>query len=281
MWTSAHGVYLGYEPDGRFSSLRDTLLAHGYTIALDTQGVDAIDLSPYDVVIVCLGSNWYGSFTASEAHALAQFVRQGKGLLIMSDNDYCPNESLRAVLDTFGLSAPGTNPGQITTGTFTTDTPWLKMFEGVDSLSFAYPGEVLGPQWLIEFQGKTYAVAACFGAETPGAVVLIGDFNLWENLFYEEHGAIPFSLNVIQFLSEAAYNCEGTGVAEEGAQPPLARLINGNLLLSSESRAYVFLSDGRLAATFKGPGRFQIPKGLVFIRIVSGDRAWSLKALTR
>ncbi len=278
LWVNTYGTYLSYDLNGSFSGLRDTLLAHGHSIEQRTDHVDAIDLSPYDVVIVCLGSNWNGSFTASEAHALAQFVRQGKGLLIMSENNACPNGNLQALMDTFSFTAGGVDPGDVDMSNFTSEAPWANMFAGVSALHFDDPGAVTGPNWLIEYGGNYFAAAQCFGAGPQGVPMIIGDINIWDNTNLNLQNNKTFLLNVVSFLENAAQQCASLEVSEE---PVPAEVAFGVLRLEPGARAEIYSVDGRLVGVLKGPGHFELPRGVSVIRIVKGNRTWRVKAIGR
>ncbi len=269
-----------YDLTSYFSDLRDTLVAHGHTIVSDTGHVDQLDLSPYDIVIVCLGSNWYGSFTASEAHALAEFVRQGKGLLVMSENSGCPNSNLQALMDTFGFSAGLNNEDLIVLRWFNrTATPWGELFNGVDSLIMDAPGAVsgLGYTWLVQYNSNDYAEGACFGDQVQGAIIVVGDINMWAQHFNEAQDK-TFFLNTVNFLAAAAEKCGALDAPEE---PSLARLGLGYITLEPGAKAELYSPDGRLVGLISGPGKHRLPKGLWLIRVSQGGRSQTLKALSR
>ena len=64
LWDLTHGVYLDYQPSGRFSSLTALLQSSGYTMETTDVGVDNVDLSRYDVLVVCLGSAHNSIYTS-------------------------------------------------------------------------------------------------------------------------------------------------------------------------------------------------------------------------
>ncbi len=281
LWVNAHGTYLDYSLDGDYSDFRDTLIAHGHNIVSDTTPVDSIDLSQYDIVIVSIGSNWYEPFTESEAHALAEFVRQGKGLLVMSENPNCPNSNLQAILDTFGFTAGGSADSlNIYVCNFTGESPWSEIFVGIDTLYFRAPGTVNGGDTLAtDPSGDVYIVGSCFGQDSAvGGVVLVGESGMWANDYYSFVDNIPFSLNMVDFLAVAGEKCVSSRVAE-GAAGPESYLKLGSLMLAPGARAEVYSADGRLMTSFSKPGRHALPKGVSFVRVREGKRAWTLKAL--
>ena len=282
LWVNTYGSYCPggycYDLTSRYTSLRDTLIAHGHAIQSTTSHVDAMDLSPYGVIIVCLGSNWNGSFTASEAHALAEFVRQGKGLLVMSENSACPNSNLQAILDTFSFTAGGVDPGDVTATNFTTSPPWANMFVGIGALKFDDPGAVTGPNWLIEYGGNYFGAAECFGSGSQGVAMIIGDINPWDNNTLNQADNKAFLLNVVGFLQDADNQCASLGLSEE---PAPAKVSLGRLRLESGARAEVYSVEGRLFGVFSGPGEFELPKGISILKVQKGGKTWSLKALSR
>ncbi len=278
LWVNTYGTYLSYDLNGDYTGLRDTLTSNGHAIQSTTNHVDAMDLSPYDVVIVCLGSNWNGSFTASEAHALADFVRRGKGLLVMSENSGCPNSNLQAILDTFGFTAGGTDPGDVTMTNFTTSPPWANMFAGISAIRLDDPGAVTGPNWLVEYGGNYFGAAECFGSGPQGVAMIIGDINLWDNSTLNQNDNKAFLLNVVDFLQDAANQCGSLEVSEE---PIPAKILKNRIILEPRVRAEVYLPNGRLLKTLRGPGEFALPRGLSIVRLKAKGEVWVIRALNK
>ncbi|MHC4475586.1 MAG: DUF4350 domain-containing protein [Planctomycetota bacterium] len=104
LWDLTHGVYFNYEPSGRYSSLVSVLAGKGYTVDTTTAGVDNLDLSVYDVLVVSVGSAWYSAYTASEVTAIQTFVSNGGGLLVMGENTNTPNANINPVAQAYGVT---------------------------------------------------------------------------------------------------------------------------------------------------------------------------------
>lgn len=196
----------------------------------------------------------------------------------MSENNGCPNSNLGALLDTFGFTAGGTDPGDVTMTAFTSQAPWFNLFSGISAIYMDDPGAVTGGNWLIEYGGNYFAAAECFGTGTQGVAMIIGDNNLWDNNTLNTNDNKVFLLNTVDFLADAGSQCGATEVYEE---PVPARVLAGRLALEPGAKAEVYSVDGRLLGAFEGPGSFRLPKGVSVVRVVKGRRSWSLKALWR
>ncbi|MBN1349287.1 hypothetical protein JXJ21_07750 [candidate division KSB1 bacterium] len=96
LWDKTHGVYAGYDPSNYFSEFTTTIKNLGYSIYTTTD-FGAADLSPFDILVVCVGSAWDSAYTSGEAEKIWRFVDSGGGLLIIGDNPYCPNANINPV----------------------------------------------------------------------------------------------------------------------------------------------------------------------------------------
>jgi hypothetical protein len=104
LWDLTHGVYLGYEPAAYYSDLVALLAGNGYVTATTTAGIDNIDLSPYDVIVIAVLSNWYSVYSASEVAAIQSFIDGGGGVLVMGENTSCPNANVNPITQAFGIT---------------------------------------------------------------------------------------------------------------------------------------------------------------------------------
>lgn len=140
LWDTTHTPHLQYTPQGRYSDLVSMLADSGFATVADGQGVNNIDLSVYDVIVICLPSNWVSVYTGAEVNALLTYYDNGHqhviqtsdanwcdnsymhladdsafaynvfewlasagGILIMSENTACPNENVRPVCQAFSM----------------------------------------------------------------------------------------------------------------------------------------------------------------------------------
>lgn len=141
LWDTTHGVHLLYTPNGRYSNLAAMLVDSGFTIVMDGQGVNNIDLSPYDIIVINIASNWNSAYTGAEINALLSWYDGGHqqvlhtsdanwcdnsymhiaddsvfscnvfeylstpgGILIMSENTACPNANVAPVVQAFNMN---------------------------------------------------------------------------------------------------------------------------------------------------------------------------------
>ena len=85
LWDATNGVNSGWSPNGtRYDLLRQSFNGWGYNLTvLSSGGVDLVDLSLYDVLVIGLEQAWTNAYNASEAAAIKTFVENGGGLIIM------------------------------------------------------------------------------------------------------------------------------------------------------------------------------------------------------
>lgn len=196
LWDTSHGVYVsstfggdGYQPsqDGYYQTLAEHLGNNDFTIDITNQGFLTDDPGSYDVIVVCLTSAFYSSYTSAEVERIVDFVEDGGGLLIMGDLLAAPNANIQSVASEFGitLGVSNLNPTEIYTSEYA-DHP---IFDGVDEI-FMYAAAELSTEspaipiaWQEEM-GKAIAAAAQYG---QGRVVAIGDCSMWSWVnIYEE-----------------------------------------------------------------------------------------------
>jgi hypothetical protein len=196
LWDTSHGVYVsptfggdGYQPsqNGYYQKLAEHLGNNDFTIDITSQGFLNEDLSGYNVIVVCLTSAFYSSYTPAEVERIVDFVDNGGGLLIMGDLQAAPNANIQPVASEFGitLGISDLTPTEI----YTTAHTAHPIFDGVDEI-YMYAASELSAQtpalpvaWQ-EGTGKTIAAAAQYG---QGRVVALGDCSLWSWVsIYEE-----------------------------------------------------------------------------------------------
>jgi hypothetical protein len=200
LWDLTHGVYANYDPEGRFSGVKNLMGAAGFVSTTTTAGVDNIDLSQFDVVILCLGCAWYSSYTYSEVTALLDFEAAGGGLLILSDNHQCPIGNLDPVLAPFGIAQAGTTiqPSDLYIRHFLS----RPIFSGIHTLFFRHAGELIisSPPAVEAATAPTGEVA--IGLVDDCRVVVTGDFNFMANSYIHEEDNLAFILNVLDCLAD-------------------------------------------------------------------------------
>jgi hypothetical protein len=215
LWDTSHGVYVsstfggdGYQPshDGYYQTLAEHLGNNDFIVDTTSQGFLVDEPEGYDVLVVCLTSAFYSSYTSTEVERIADFVDKGGGLLIMGDLLAAPNANIQPVASQFGITLGVSNlfPTEIYT-TELTDHP---IFDGVNEI-FMYAASELSasnpalPVVWQEGTGKTIAAVAQYG---QGRVVALGDCSLWSwvNLYEERFNKADnprFAVNTFNYLA--------------------------------------------------------------------------------
>lgn len=222
LWDQTHGIYLDYRLNGSYTILRDTLIGRGYIPETTVAGVNNIDLSPYRIIVLCLGSAWNSAYSSAEADSLVAFVNRGGSLVIMGDNTGCPNANLAPVLSRFNMTAGVGAAGNCFTST-TANPTYTPIFSGVSqacgvatgSISASSPSEVIA--WT---SGTPLMAGRC--EDNKGGVLLIGDINHWGNDYINNVDNIQFLINVFGWL--ASPPCLPTDAAESPGPRPLLRV---------------------------------------------------------
>jgi len=92
LWDTTHGVYINYQPYSRFTYLVALLADSGYTIECCGTGIHTVDLSQYDVIVICVGSSWNSPYTQEEVDSLVSYYDQGHERVILTgDMNFCDN----------------------------------------------------------------------------------------------------------------------------------------------------------------------------------------------
>jgi len=173
IWDLTHGVYLNYEPSGDFAPLVSALQANGYTVTTTAVGVDTIDLSPYQIMVICVGSAADSAYTPSEVTAIEAFVQAGGGLFLIGDNPGAWPEHVNPVAQAFGVTTGqgdsvepfnDFDPHPVTTGVSTL------IPAAAGNLAVAPPSTVIGRDAMAQ---PVLTVAEV----VSGKVVIYGDVN--------------------------------------------------------------------------------------------------------
>ncbi len=177
LWDTTHGVYLDYQPFVRYTDLVALLADSGYTMDCCGTGVHTVDLSLYDVIVICTGSSWNSQYTQEEVDSLVSYYDQGHerviltgdmnfceniylyhannlqfiynvfdwlaatgGILIMGENTDCPNGNFNPVANAFHMTAGISylTPADL----YFTDFAAHPLFDNVSQIYFRAAGEI-------------------------------------------------------------------------------------------------------------------------------------------
>ena len=196
LWDTSHGVYVsgtyggdGYQPsqNGYYQTLSEHLSNNNFTVSTTSDGFLTDDPAGYDVIVVCLTSAFYSSYTSAEVDRIVDFVNDGGGLLIMGDLLAAPNANIQPVASEFGitLGLSDLSPYDILTAGHTNHP----IFDGVDEI-FMYAAAELSaqsPAFPVAWQEVTEKDIAAVAQYGQGRVVALGDSTLWSWIdTYEE-----------------------------------------------------------------------------------------------
>ena len=202
LWDLTHGVYnFNHEPSGSFSSLVSLLSSKGYTIDTTNAGILNIDLSQYDVLVICLGSAWDSQYTAEEVSAITSFVQNGGGLLVMGENTDCPNGNINPVAQEFGTTCGVSYLSPL--DLYVNDLAPHPIFDGVSEFYMRAAGEVDGvsPSEEVAWtDSKGTVTVATLGS---GRVVITGDTSFCENQYISNADNQLLSENIFDWLCVA------------------------------------------------------------------------------
>ena len=204
LWDISHGgnPYIDYQPSGKFQPLVQNLAVHGFNVDTSIQGFLVDDPTGYDVLVVCLGSAFYSSYSSEEVNRIADFVNNGGGLLIMGDNPVVPNVDIQPVASAFGVTL-----GQsmiLPYDTYTSNLASHPIFDGVNEIYMRAAGEISAVTFSNEvaWQEGTGKALVAVGAYGNGRVVTLGDINLWaETEYYDLVDNRIFSINTFEYLA--------------------------------------------------------------------------------
>lgn len=177
LWDTTHGVYLNYQPFGRYNVLVANLAASGFTITCCGTGVHTVDLTQYDVIVITVGCSWNTPYTAEEIDSLLSYYNQynervlltgdmnfcedtyihnsdnvafsdnifdwlaeSGGILIMGDNPGCNNYNINPVANAFNMTAGvgSLSPSDLYFSNFLPHP----LFTGIDTIYYRAAGEV-------------------------------------------------------------------------------------------------------------------------------------------
>jgi len=206
LWDITHGVYLDYQPSGRYSVLAGLLASTGNSITVTNQGIDTFDLSPFCVLVIVFGSPGDPPYTASEVEAITAFVADGGGLLVLADNPatVCAPR-LNPVTQAFGTTITDSYPTP--TDQYITSLATHEIFTGVNELNFIAVGELDGVAPSAEV-AWTYNAEPMITVVDPHGVVITADANFCSNDFIGGSDNEAFILNVFAYLCSGPVGTE-------------------------------------------------------------------------
>lgn len=200
LWDLTHGVYLLYEPSGNFSDLTAVLAGVGFGMNTTTLGVNNIDLTVYDVVVINVTSAWDSPYQAVEVTALTDYVNQGGGLLIMGAGSGCPNANINPVSQEFGTTCGGTTlePDDLYFTSFIAH----EIFDGITTLYFRATGVLTCAAPSVEAAwSPIYSDVLISLVDPSPRVVILGTCTGFSNDYFSNADNIDHSINVFTFLS--------------------------------------------------------------------------------
>ncbi|MHC4110712.1 MAG: PEP-CTERM sorting domain-containing protein [Planctomycetota bacterium] len=197
LWDTSNGVYVsqtfggdGYQPsqNGYYQTLAGHLGNNDFTIDITSQGFLTDDPAGYDVIVVCLMSGFYSSYTSAEVDRIVDFVDDGGGLLIMGEQLAATNANIQPIASEFGItlgisdvvSSPP-NIYELYTSELDLSHPVFSDFTATDQI-FLYAASELsvsGSASPISWQEETGKIIAAATQYGQGRVVAIGDSSLW------------------------------------------------------------------------------------------------------
>ncbi|MDD5528677.1 MAG: T9SS type A sorting domain-containing protein [bacterium] len=178
LWDTTHGIYSNYYlPSGGYSRLTALLDSNDYCIDVVDTGIGFMNLSGYDVIVINSACAWDSFYQPSEVDSLAQYIKRKNGrvllvgdcnfcdseyidsadnkafalnafnwllktggILIMSENAYCPNQNIAPVANAFNM-----NVGLSTLyplDLYFTNLASHYVFSGISNVYFRAGGEI-------------------------------------------------------------------------------------------------------------------------------------------
>ncbi|MDD5528680.1 MAG: T9SS type A sorting domain-containing protein [bacterium] len=213
LWDTTHGIYSNYYlPSGRYSRLTALLDSNDYCIDVVDTGIGFMNLSGYDVIVINSACAWDSFYQPSEVDSLAQYIKRKNGrvllvgdcnfcdseyidsadnkafalnafnwllktggILIMSENAYCPNQNIAPVANAFNM-----NVGLSTLyplDLYFTNLASHYVFSGISNVYFRAGGEISAssPSEAIAWDDSGRATIAVYdagaGIEDPSILV--------------------------------------------------------------------------------------------------------------
>ncbi|MBW2457609.1 MAG: hypothetical protein JRI68_24100 [Deltaproteobacteria bacterium] len=172
LWDSTHGTYSNYDIAGDYSDLATRLTNNGYTVSETSAGLNNVNLSNVDVIVVAVTNAWNSAYTQVEINSIQSFVNGGGGLLILCDEVGLANANLQGVASLFGVTCGLDN---VSTDVTTWNNHAVSAGMGTLYVAFAGALALSSPAISVGYIGSRILVAAAdYGS---GHVVIVGDLN--------------------------------------------------------------------------------------------------------
>jgi len=201
LWDTSKGIYWAYSPSSNFSDLTALLTSKGYTMDENNQGVLSVNLNQYKVVVICIGSAWYASYSSAEVKALESYVKAGGGLLILGENSTSPVSNIDPLTTAFGVKC-GLNtiyPLNLRITNLTSHPIFTNIYEvfmrAAGKISVTLPSSPIAWTSIME----SVISAADVGS---GRTVILGDMNCFDNAFIKECDNLLLSENIFDWLGK-------------------------------------------------------------------------------
>jgi hypothetical protein len=205
LWDFTHGMHIDYCPSGRYSELVALLGSEGFSVDSTSAGIDNIDLSGYDVLVISVTSSWYSSYTPQEVAAAQDFVNNGGAILVMGENTDCPNENVNPITQALGTTCGVSYLTDL--DLILTNFSGHSMFNGISEVYFRAAGEleVTGPS--TEEAWDQYGYAALTSVNDCQMIVT-GDCNFCDNTYIDNCDNRAFIVNVFNCLATCEVTCD-------------------------------------------------------------------------
>jgi len=207
LWDLTHGVFLEYEPDGKYSNFVALLNNLSFTVDTTTASLNTVDLTGYEIIVICIGSSWTSAYSQLEITALKNAIAEGKGLLILSDNTYCPNDNINTLTQTFGVTC-GVGTVYDPLDLYFNDFTRFPVFDDINDIYYRAAGVI-----------ETDSTASIIGAYDSlrmvavtgydrGRVITLSDMNCFENAYLDSADNRLFAENVFNWLADINLSVE-------------------------------------------------------------------------
>jgi Peptidase C10 family/Carboxypeptidase regulatory-like domain/Spi protease inhibitor len=201
LWDLHHGVCGdGWLPSGGYRGLVELLEPKGYNTSTTYSGVQSVDLSAYDILVVSVGTAWESNYHSSEVATIRTFVEGGGGLLIMGDHPRCHNY-VRPIAMNYGFipAVEESWEGDI----YVSNLSDHAMFDGCSELYFRVAGHIgftPGRCTMEAWDEDRYGMVGVASAGA-GRVVITGDCDFCRYPYLGDSDNETFIANVFDWLA--------------------------------------------------------------------------------
>jgi hypothetical protein len=197
LWDTTHGICSGYEPRDQYSALAGSL-PH-FSFIPSNAGIDNIDLSPYDILVICAGSACQTAYGPSEVAAAQAFAAGGGSVLIMGDIPNSGSSNINPVAAALGaeVGVSFLHPPVLYFSNFASHP----IFWGVSEIRYDSGGalDVSGPAMPVAWTNDGLDVTVAL-SESP-RVVILGDINVFATSGIQIPDNLQFASNLFWYLA--------------------------------------------------------------------------------